>query len=53
MKETYVAPSAELTHFFAKEAFADAKLSFNFSDFFTKSINDELDLSGGNNPMEL
>ncbi len=47
MKEPYVAPAAEFTIFAAREPIAI--LSSNFSDFFTKSINDELSLTGDNN----
>ena len=47
MKESYIAPTAEFTVFSARETIA--VLSSNFSDFFTKTINDELALTGDNN----
>lgn len=46
MKETYTAPVVETVDFCAKEPIA--KVSLNFSDFFTKSISNELSLKEDN-----
>lgn len=47
MKKNYTPPVVETVSFCSEEPIA-AKTSLNFSDFFTKSINDELSLKEDN-----